>query len=161
MSYRLDFLTVGMIAATALDAATTYYFISRGVGQELNPVLGPLTERSLIWIPIYFAIPTLLVPAMPDVCRQTFAVPHLIGGLVFGMNNLGVILSGQAPILDAIGYYNLEAAVLLIGLLTFAYQVKTRSKDWASAIKSTRTVFTWIVAIAFLEGVFYLAGHTS
>ncbi len=159
ITYRLDLLTLSTIAATALDAWTTYYFIAHGLGVETNPILGPLAKHSLIWIPVYGSTPALLIPTMPDVCRQTFAIPYLAAGVLLGINNLCGIQLGWFALIDSLGFYNVQAALIGTGVIAFMYKLAATFTSWTSAARSTAIVVSWLAAFGAIETLFYFTGR--
>ena len=148
-----------MLAATALDVWTTYYVLSHGLGVEMNPVLGPLVQRSLIWVPVYLLTNPLLIPAMPDVCRQSFAVFYLAIGLLFSINNLCGIYAGNSVLVDCVGFQAVRGLALLLGALTFAVRLANPSAAKLSAVRSTVILLGWIAVLSVIEWLFYLASR--
>ena len=112
--YRVDLLMTVMLLATALDAWTTFTFLDRGLGVEVNPVLAPLAAKSLVWVPIYLFATPLFVPAMPELCRQGFAGYFSSIGLLLGLNNLSGIYRGDYFLIDSIGM--VPVLVLSVGV---------------------------------------------
>ncbi len=148
-----------MFAATALDAWTTYFLLSGGLGVEKNPVLAPLAQHSLLWVPVYLFTPTLLVPAMPDVCRQSFAAFYLGLGLLLGINNLRGIVAGSFFLIDGVGFPAVVAACLFVGATVFAVQLSTASARKASLRQHLAVVVVWTTFFCFFEGLYYVAGR--
>lgn len=157
--YRLDALTGAMLAATALDAWTTYYFLSHGLGVEMNPVLAPLVQQSLVWVPVYLLTPTLLVPAMPEVCRQSFAVFYLAIGLLFSINNLGGIYAGSFALVDSVGFQAIRGFGLFLGALAFIGLLDFANAAKPSALRCTAIALVWIPVFGAIEGLFYVASR--
>ncbi|MCG8648649.1 MAG: hypothetical protein MI861_02385, partial [Pirellulales bacterium] len=117
--YRVDLLILAMFSAAALDMGTTYYFVSQHLGTEANPVLGPLVRHSTLWIPLYLAVPTVFIPTMPEVCRQSFAAGHAATSFLAGSNNLSGILTGNYFWVDRFGFQSLLLVGLCCGVVTF------------------------------------------
>jgi hypothetical protein len=159
VSYRLDALTIAAIAAATLDAWTTYYFIAHGLGTEANPVLATLARHSLIWIPIYLLAQPILIPAMPDVCRQPFATGFLAAGLLCGINNLFGIYAGTYIVVDRLGFPAIVTICMLLGLLTFIYQLFSKGTGRELALRSLVIAACWIIVFIALDAMFYLAAQ--
>ena len=104
LAYSVDGWVLGMFAAALLDVVTTYYFVSRKLGFETNPVAGSLFRKSWAWIPVYVLLRPLLVPLLPEIPRRAFAVYYPGVALLGGMNNLGGILFHHYFIIDTFGF---------------------------------------------------------
>jgi hypothetical protein len=149
ISYRLDALTFAAIAAAALDAWTTYYFLAHNLGVEKNAVLALLAQHSLAWVPVFIMSRPLFIPFLPEVCRQTFAVFFLTVGLLFGLNNLGGIFAGSYFIVDIFSFASVIISGLFFGALTFVFQLVTNATG-RSLPGSIAIVVAWIgVFISF------------
>lgn len=159
VSYRLDALTIAAIAAAALDAWTTYYFIAHGLGSEANPILAPLARHSLVWIPIYLLAQPLLIPVMPDVCRQSFATGVLAAGLICGINNLCGIYGGRYILVDVVGFPAIVAITVLLGVLVFAYQLLSKEAGRELVLRSLAIAVCWIVILVAVDAAFYLVAN--
>ena len=160
VSYRLDALTIAAIAAASLDAWTTYYFISHSLGVETNPILAPLAPHSLIWIPIFLLAKPLLIPAMPDVCRQSFATGFLAGGLIFGMNNLCGIYAGKYILVDRFGFPAITAVCMVLGTIAFGYQLVAKNTGRAWVLRSLAIAIGWIALFAIVDATFYFVAQS-
>jgi hypothetical protein len=160
ISYRLDSLTIGTIAVAALDAWTTYYFITHGLGVEKNAILASLAQHSLLWIPVHTLMRALLVPMMPDVCRQTFASSLLTAHSLLAGNNLSGISIGRFILVDTIGFAAVVGISASVGVITFIYQLATKHSSCASVAYSTALVMVWLIILSAVEGVFYLIGRS-
>jgi hypothetical protein len=158
-SYRLDALTIAAIAAAAFDAWTTYYFMAYDLGLEANPILASLARHSLIWIPVYLMAQPLLIPAMPDICRQSFAIGVLTASLLCGINNLCGIYAGKYILVDLLGFPAIVAASVLLGLLTFVYQLLSKEAGRKLALRSVAIAVLWIVIFVAVDGTFYLGAQ--
>jgi hypothetical protein len=148
-----------MFAAMALDAATTCFFLSRGLGVEMNPVLAPLVQQSLIWVPVYLFAQPLLVPTMPEVVRESFAAYYLAVGLLFGINNLCGMLLGTYVLVDNLGFEAVRAGGLIVAATTFAGRLAARKTTWKSAGQCIAIALLWIAVFAVIERGFSLAGR--
>jgi hypothetical protein len=159
VSYRLDALALAAIAAAALDAWTTYYFIAHDLGFEANPVLAPLARHSLIWIPAYILAQPLLIPMVPDVCRQSFATGFLVAGLLCGINNLCGIYAGRYILVDLFGFPVLVAVSVLAGMAAFVYQLVSNGADRDLIRRSVAAGARWIVIFCAMDATFYLVAQ--
>lgn len=118
---RVGWLAVGMFAGVILDTWTTYFFVSRNCGFELNPILAPLIRYSLIWIPIYFLCRPLVVLLLPEFCRSGFSVYFGFNGLLGGINNLSGILYGNYFLTDTFGFLTLQVTSAVIAIAVFVW----------------------------------------
>ena len=84
--YRMDLLVLAALLVNAVGTGIVYSLLDGFVALS-DPVLAALIEKSVLWLPIYRLLPILLLPAMPDVCRQTFASFYLAVGILFGVND--------------------------------------------------------------------------
>lgn len=157
VTYQLDVLTIAAIAAATLDAWTTYYFIAHNLGVETNAVLAPLARHSLIWIPTYLLAKPLLIPAMPDVSRQAFAIGFLASGLLFGVNNLCGIYAGKYILVDHFGFPAIAVACFLLGILAFLYQLIIKNAGRSSNLRFLAIALLWLGVLAGVDAAFYLA----
>ena len=160
-SYRLDALTIAAIAAAALDAWTTYYFMAYDLGFEANPILASLSRHSLIWIPVYLMAQPLLIPAMPDICRQSFAIGVLTASLLCGINNLCGIYASKYILVDLFGFPAIVAVSVLLGLLAFVYQLLSTKADRKLALRSVAMAVLWIVIFVAVDATFYLGSQLA
>ena len=159
VSYRLDALALAAIAAATLDSWTTYYFIAHGLGVEANPILAPLARHSLIWVPDYLLAKPLLIPAMPDVCRQAFATGFLAASLLCGINNLCGIYAGKFILVDLLGFPAIVAVSVLSGLLVFVYQLLSKGAGRELVLRSVAIAVCWIIIFIAVDATFYFGAH--
>jgi hypothetical protein len=148
-----------MLAATALDVATTCYFLSRGLGVEMNRVLAPLAQRSLIWVPVYLFARPLFVPTMPGVVRESFAAHYLAVGLLISINNLCGILLGTYVLVDNLGLAAVQGGGMLIAATTFVARLSARKTTWKLTAQCIGLALVWLAAFVVIEGGFSLLGR--
>jgi hypothetical protein len=159
ISHRLDAYTLTAILAAALDAWTTGYFLVHRLGVETNPILAPLVRHSLVWIPIVLLSRPLLIPLLPDVCRQAFAVFYITTGTLFAINNASGILAGSYFLVEVFSFESVIIAGLMFGVITFAGYLLVR-KGQPTAARAVAQALVWIAIFAAFDGIFALIGHS-
>ena len=148
-----------MFAGTILDAWTTWVFISRHYGFELNPVLAPLIRHSLIWIPFYLLCHPLLVPLTPEFCRPAFGIYFGLAGLLSGANNAAGIFYGHYFLMEMFSFEALQGACALIALMVFVWTLWRRATTAPERKRHILTALCWIGIFALLELGFFAAGR--
>ena len=154
--YRLDWLVWAAIGASLLDSISICIFQSKGTGAIGDLILAPLAAHSLAWIPIYRLAVPLLIPMMPNVCRQSFAVFYLSVGVVFCVNNLSGHYLGTFVFVDSVGLYPTLAICFVLGFLTFCVQ----SARSGSLARSIRIAVTWLALAVIIQGIFFAVGRS-
>jgi hypothetical protein len=154
VSCQLDALTFAAIVAASLDTWTTYYFIAHRLGIEKNANLALLAEHSLLWIPIVILSPPLLIPILPEVCRQSFAAFYLTLGLLFGLNNLAGIYAGRYILVDVFSFESVVISALFAGAAMLVYQLATNPIQ-RSLARSAAILAAWIAVFVSLDFVFH------
>lgn len=157
--FRFDRLTVAMLLAAILDSVTTYYFLSRRLGIELNPILAPLASHSLLWIPVCIVMPKLLVGVMTPPSRQAFASYFLTLCSTFALNNLIGICGGQYFI-DIIGYRTVQVAALVVAIACFQRQLHAGCSNRKSRTQAVKIAACWIGVYLLIDGAFLVASRT-
>jgi hypothetical protein len=150
-----------MFAGTILDTWTTWVFVSRHYGFEMNPILAPLIRHSLIWIPIYLLCRPLLVPFLPEICRLAFAVYFGLGGLLFGSNNLSGILYGRYFLMDVVSFPVAQGTCVLVAITAFIWMLWRRVGNAQERKQHIITALRWIGIFMLLELGFFAAGRLA
>ena len=150
-----DGLLIAALLATVLDAGTTFWFLRSGVGFETNPVLAPLAQRSLIWVPIYIIAPKLILLMMKKVFRDPFALFFLITGLLLSINNLDGIFNKRFFIVDTFGL----AGVLTAGFICAAGWFFVRLAREPRKLLTIACALAWGGFFGLVEVGFLLAAH--
>ena len=148
--YRLDGWAIAAISASVLDSVSIGLLLSQGTGVIRDPILGPLAARSLLWIPVYRLAVPLLIPLMPKVCRQSFAVFYLAVGLLFSINNFSGHYAGWFVFVDSFGLYVSLALCLIPATQAFGVY-SMRAGDFA---RSLRTTLAWIAFAFMIQAAF-------
>lgn len=159
--YRVDLLMLAMFAGVMLDTCTTWVFISRHLGTEMNPVLGPLARNSLLWIPFYLLCRPVAVPLLPEHCRFAFAVYFGLQGWLSGLNNLGGIFYGNYFLVDRFGFAALEGAYVIVGIAAFIWRLWRRAGDDRERLEHLLAGLFCAFIFGLLEVLFQAAGRES
>lgn len=158
LTYSVDGWVLGMFAAALLDVVTTYYFFTRKIGFESNPVAAPLFRQSLAWIPAYVLLRPLLVPLLPATPRRAFAIYYLGTGLLGGMNNLGGIFFHHYFVIDTFGFQLPMALCVLSALSSFAYGLFQNPQ---ARVPQIRIAAGCAYLFAVIEIIFYFCAGGS
>ncbi len=153
--YRVDWLVLAAIVVSFLDSITICVFHTSRTGVITDPILAPLANHSLAWIPVYRLAVPLLIPIMPNVCRQSFAVFYLFVGLLFGINNLSGHYLGRFVFVDSIGLYPTVGICFLFASLAFCVRLAS-SRNTAQSFGNTAA---WLVLAVMLQGIFFAVGR--
>ena len=159
--YRVDLMMLAMFAGVVLDTCTTWVFISRHHGTEMNPVLGPLARNSLLWIPFYLLCRPVAVPLLPEHCRFAFAVYFGLQGWLFGLNNLGGILYHNYFLMDRFSFPAVEGACVIAGIAAFFWRLWRRASDDRERVEHLLAGLFCTLIFALLEVLFQAAGKES
>lgn len=157
----LDRFVCFALCGATLDATTTLYFLSCRVGYEANPVLAPLVERSLLWVPVYCYSLALLTAFMTGIVRQAFAMFYGLMTLLAGLSNLSGILTGVW--LVALFRFDFPyVAGLLAGVLTFSIFCITEYPRISGRYTCVLVnAMLWAATFAFVEFAFYMVRYVA
>ena len=117
--YRLDWLSSGAIAASAVDAVAVWIFFSNGTGAIGYPVLARLAAISLAWIPVCRLLGPLLIPLMPLTCKQPICVFYISLGVLLSINNFSGHFLGYFVFDATVGLPQLGAVCVVLGMIAF------------------------------------------
>ena len=152
--YRLDWLSFGAIAASAVDAVAVWTFYSNGTGSIGYPVLARLAAISLIWIPVCRLLGPLLIPMTPSTCKKPICVFYISLGVLLSINNFSGHFLGFFVFDATVGLPQVGAACVIFGLITFCIQ---RPQHGNRPRAVGHAVF-WIAGLILIECAFYLIG---
>jgi hypothetical protein len=153
--FRLDWLTLAAFVASLMDAVAIWIFFSNGTGMIGDRILAPLASKSPVWIPIYRLAVPMLIPVMPQTCRQSFAVFYLATGVAFSINNFSGHFLGKFVFLDSIGLLPTGAACFVFAIVAF-YLGVMHSRN---VTRSLRNTMAWTAFAALIQFAFYLVDH--
>ena len=153
--FRLDGLTVAALTACLVDAVSIWIFFANGTGIIADRILAPLAASSAAWIPIYRLAVPVLIPVMPQTCRQSFAVFCLTSGIGFSINNLSGHFWGDFVLLSHVGLFETGAIFFAFGLVAFCFGV-FRFGNFARSLCNT---VVWIGFAMLVQLAFYFIGH--
>ena len=154
LPYRLDRLVIAAVLASMVNAVSICIFHSHGTGVIGTPILTPLAAQSIVWIPIVCLAGPILIPSMPDVCRQTFATLFLSVGVTFSINNLSGHYLGKFIFVETYGIYPTFTFCLLPAFATLGVTL-VRARDRLLAVGH---MVAWALIIAAIYGAFFLLG---
>ena len=158
LRYRLDFFPVMAIITALLDALTTFWFVANGSGVEMNAVLAPLIQHSVVWIFIYIFARPLIIPLLPDLSRIVIAVFFFTVSLIFGASNLSCILLGDYFATRLFRFYGVLAFSAAMAFAAYLYQcIKLiGSGNWAF---NTILLLVFVASFIAIEYVFFAIGR--
>jgi hypothetical protein len=159
-NYHLDWLTTGMLCGASLDTVTTWWVLSHRLGREANPVAAPLFHVSLWWIPIYLLCRPLLVPFLPKIPRDAFAVFYFLLGIGCGLNNLGGILYHNYFLVRRYGITGITAFWVIVACVFFL-MAQRQCRGSQERLAQLKVGLRWVVCFLAIEAAFLLVSMFS
>jgi hypothetical protein len=153
IAFQVDGLLIAALFATALDAGTTCWFLMSGAGFETNPVLAPLAQRSLAWVPVYLIAPKLVLFMMKKAYRDPFALFFLISGLLLTVNNLDGIFTGRFFLVASFGIVGVFYACFIVAAVWFFVRLSGETKK----LLTIAGAVVWLGLFGLMEAGFLLA----
>lgn len=154
--YRIDRFAMAAILASLLDSISIGLILIYGTGVIGDPILGPLAAHSLFWIPIYRLAVPLLIPLMPQVCRQSFAIFYLAVGVLFSVNNFSGHFIGWFVFVETIGLY-VSLAICFVPAIQAFGVFAIRSGKFARPLRIT---VAWIVIALMIQATFFIISRS-